>query len=190
MFQVKRLGWRFFSFTLLLSLCFLALTEQRAEARRGFFFRRRAFFGRRCCAVPKRRAVPCCRRQPSQFARPHNNNRFNRFDDFDRLALARQAVDPFSSLAIDPTGDLSRLAGLSEFAGRNGLRRIGSSNIAVNDRGEFFEQVNQDVLTNDRPLVFNDGKILGGAIVPLQNDTLEQVRQLNAAGAFRSFRRR
>lgn len=190
MSQVKCSSWRFFSFLILLGLCLLAMTEQTAEARRRGFFRRRAVFGRRCCSVPRRRAVPCCRRQPSQFARANNNNRFNRFDDFDRLALGRQAVDPFSSLALDPSGDLSRLAGLSQLADQNGMRRIGSSNIAVNSRGEFFEQLNQDVLTNDRPLVFNDGKILGGAVVPLRDDTLEQVRRLNAAGAFRSFGRR
>jgi hypothetical protein len=118
------------------------------------------------------------------------NRGFNNLNSFDRLALARQAVEPFPSLALDPSGDLSRLAGLTELGGQHGLRMIGSSNIAVNDRGEFFEQVDRNLLSTDRPLVFNDGKILGGAIVPLRDDTLEQVRQLNASGAFRSFGRR
>ena len=186
MAHVKSSQWKRISLLILLVFCFLGLFEKPAEARRGFF-RRRAVFGRRCCP-PRRRVVRCCGGQPRRVA--NFNNNFNRFNDLDRLALARQAVDPFSSLTLDPSGDLSRLAGLAEIADRNGLRRIGASNIAVNGQGEFFEQVNSERLSTDRPLVFNDGKILGGAIVPLRDDTLEQVRQLNGEGAFRSFRRR
>ena len=178
---------KFYFVVVILSLFVLMLTEENAEARRRGFFRRRVFFGKRFRPMPARRAVRCCKR-PNQIAGvPHQNYRFNRFNDFDQLALARQAVDPFSSLALDPTGDISRLGGLD---GVRGLQRIDGTNIAFNNRGEFFEQFNNDFVSTDRPLVFNDGKILGGAVVPLRDDTLEQVRLLNASRSLRFIRRR
>lgn len=186
MSAVKRERGRGFILFIVLSLVFTVLTENRAEAflfRRGLV-RRRCCFGRRFNPAPRRRMARCCGR-PSRSGgfNPH----FNQFNNFSRDALARQAVDPFSNLALDPSGDLSRLAGLG---GGRGLRLIGKSNLAVNDRGEFFEEVDRNNLSVDRPLVFNDGKILGGAVVPLRNDTLEQVRQFNASGALRGFHRR
>jgi len=186
MWHGKFLSGRKFSFLLILSLCILVLTEETAEARRGRFFRRRGpAFGRRFRPAPRRRMVRVNRGVNRGF-----NRGFNNLNGFDRLALAREAVDPFSSLALDPSGDLSRLAGLSGLGSQGGLRRIGTSNILVNAQGQFFETGDTEELSTDRPLVFNDGKILGGAIVPLRNDTLEQVRQLNAIGAFRGFGRR
>jgi len=187
MFSQKRDRKKFFLLVLILSLSVLFLTEENAEARRRGFFRRRVFFGKKFRPMPSRRAVRCCRRQNSFAGAPHQRNRFNRFDEFDRLALARQAVDPFSSLALDPTGDISRLGGLD---GIQGLRRIDGTNIAFNGRGEFFEQFNNDFNSTDRPLIFNDGKILGGAVVPLRDDTLEQVRLLNASRSLRFLGRR
>lgn len=177
MSQWKNVSRRGYLFLILLVLSLFVFSEETAEARRRRGGFRRAVFGRRAQPAPRRRGVA------------RNFNRVNnfRFNDIDRLALARRAVDPFSNLALDPTGDLSRLAGLSGNLNGRGLRRIASSNIAVNDQGQFFEQFDSDLLSTDRPLVFNDGKILGGAIVPLRNDTLEQVRQLNAADAFRGL---
>ncbi len=174
-----------FSLILILSLVFFMLSEERAEARgrRGSLLRR-AFFGREFKPASKRKGARCCSRA-NRLGR--DKQKFNRFDDFDRLALARQAVDPFSSLALDPTGDISRLGGLE---GLRELQRIGTSNIAVNERGEFFEQLNSDSLSTDRPLIFNDGKILGGSVVPLRDDTLEQVRLLNASNSLRFLGRR
>jgi len=184
MLRQNQKRFRFFSVFLILSLSILMLNEGKAEARFFGFFRRRAFFGRRVQPMPRRRVARCCGR-PSQFVK--RPNQFNRFNDFDRLALARRAVDPFSSLALDPTGDISRLGGLDSV---RGLHRIDGTNIAVDERGQFFEQFNNDVLSTDRPLVFNDGKILGGAVVPLRGDTLEQVRLLNASEALRFVGRR
>jgi hypothetical protein len=186
MSAVKRERAHWFSLFLMLAMVFTVVTENRAEAflfRRGMF-RRRCCFGRRFNPAPRRRVARCCGR-PSRGGgfNPH----FNQFNNFGRDALARQAVDPFSNLALDPSGDLSRLAGLG---GGRGLRMIGNSNLAVNERGEFFEQVDRTNLSTDRPLIFNDGKILGGAVVPLRNDTLEQVRQFNASGALNAFHRR
>ncbi len=168
---------KLFYILILCTLFFSFITEQTAEASRrgrgrggrGFFFGRRGNPSRGKARQSGNRQVG-------------NRSQINRLNNLDREALGRQAVDPFSSLSLDPTGELSRLAGATD---RNGLQRINGTNIAVNDQGEFFEQQNNRALNNDRPLVFNDGKILGGAIIPLSDDTLEQVRQGNESGAFR-----
>lgn len=181
---------KLFYILILCTLFFSFMTEQTAEASRRGRGRggRGSFFGRR--GNPSRAKGRKCQsgcRQRQEVARSGNRqvgnrSQINGLNNLDREALGRQAVDPFSSLSLDPTGELSRLAGATD---RNGLQRINGTNIAVNDQGEFFEQQNNRALNNDRPLVFNDGKILGGAIIPLSDDTLEQVRQGNESGAFR-----
>ena len=169
----------FISLFVVLTLVLAVLTENSAEAarrRRGLFFRR-AVFGKRFVPAPRRRIA----------SRVGFNNRavqrFNNYNDLDVEALGRVAVDPFSTFSSDPLRGLGRFSSFN----RGDLRLIGNSNIAFDGRGRFFEQVDPRLLNEDRPLVFKDGKILGGATVPLRDDTLEQVRILNASGALSDF---
>ncbi|MFM8313990.1 MAG: hypothetical protein ACKOA8_06860 [Deltaproteobacteria bacterium] len=174
---VKTIHW--LSWVVILTILVTMVSENSAEAarrRRGLFFRRAAF-GKRFIPAPRRRIA-----SRVGFS-SRGVQRFNNFNNLDVEALGRIAVDPFSTFSVDPLRGLGRFSSFN----RGDLRLLGNSNIAFDGRGRFFEQLDPRLLTDDRPLVFKDGKILGGATVPLRDDTLEQVRILNASGALVDF---
>lgn len=101
-------------------------------------------------------------------------NGFNRFDDRvninDPFGLARVPADILSSVALDPTGSLQRLAI--------------APNIGVDRNGQFFELNGLNSLAVRQPLAFSNGQFFGGQVSQVNADTLLQMQLVNQSGNF------
>jgi hypothetical protein len=156
---------RFVSFFLLLFVfgIFIETYENVAEARgRG-----RAF-GRQARSGGGRRRVRQAR------VRRNNGGQRRVVRNNDIFGLDIQPVNAFSNLALDPTGDLQRLALFN--------------NIAINRNGQLFELNNGNILDPRQQLLLNGNQVFGGVNFGLQNDTINQLQLLNALGDFRTLR--
>ncbi len=162
-------------FFLLLVLVLDLSTAENAEARRRIFGRRNRGVSRRVCRNVNRNF----NRNLNRFASSNgffNNRNFNRFNnDFraninDPFALGRVPADILSSLTLDPTGSLQRLAI--------------APNIGVDRNGRFFELDGLNSLAVRQPLQFSNGQFFGGLNSSVNQDTLLQMQLVNQSGNF------
>lgn len=182
MWKLKRV-WLFLVVLILGELLFIQEAEARRKNSQRGVSQRRVAFGGKIRREPRRVAFSRSRRIGKRVGNRQvvlfdARNRRNDFDFFQRSRFSldgSQVFDPVSSVALggDPLVDELRLRVL-----------VGRSNIAVDRFGRFFEQVPNRSLSVDRPLIFRDGKILGGAILPVRGDTLEQIRLFNLERGF------
>ncbi len=109
-----------------------------------------------------------------------NLNNFSAFSNFrrndervninDPFGLGRQPRDVLSSLNVDPTGALQRLAI--------------APNIGVDNQGRFFELNGINSFGIRQQLNYSNGQFFGGQLQSVSPETQFQMQQINRTGNF------